>query len=121
MYIWVTIEKDDFYNRSALQNIHAPVSQNLTMIHELFLEPACSAWSKVPCVKVSGSNSSIAIFPFVDPTQKVFRGRPDFILAGGDMAKFEIDEFDPETGTQGCLSRDGHGGCKKSPCFIVTF
>ncbi|KAJ8658030.1 hypothetical protein O0I10_006301 [Lichtheimia ornata] len=62
-----------------------------------------------------------AIFAFVHVSQKVSGGRPDFILAGGDMAKFEINEFDPETGTQGCLSWAEHGGCKKSPCFIVTF
>ena len=91
------------------------------MKHGLFLEPACSAWSKVPCVKVSGSNSSIAIFAFVDASENVSGGRPDFILAGGDMAKFEIDEFDPETGTQGCLSLAEHVGSKKSPCFIVAF
>ncbi|KAJ8657987.1 hypothetical protein O0I10_006258 [Lichtheimia ornata] len=91
------------------------------MLHELFLTPACSAWPKVPCVKVSGSNSSIAIFAFVDPTQKVSRGRPDFILAGGDMAKFDIHEFKPQTGTQGCLRWDERVGPKKSSCFIVTF
>ncbi|KAJ8657997.1 hypothetical protein O0I10_006268 [Lichtheimia ornata] len=49
------------------------------------------------------------------PAKKVSRGRPDF------MAKLEIDEFDPETGTQGCLSWAEHGGCKKSPCFIESF
>ncbi|KAJ8657587.1 hypothetical protein O0I10_006651 [Lichtheimia ornata] len=91
------------------------------MNHGLVLEPTCSAWSKVPSWKVSGSNSSMAIFAIVDASQKVSRGRPDFILAGGGTAKFEIDEFDPETDTQGCLSWAEHGGCKKSPCFIESF
>ncbi|KAJ8657648.1 hypothetical protein O0I10_006714 [Lichtheimia ornata] len=55
------------------------------------------------------------------PAKKVSGGRPVFVLAGGDMAKFEIDEFDPGTGTQGCLSWDEHVGPKTSPCFIVAF
>ncbi|KAJ8657652.1 hypothetical protein O0I10_006718 [Lichtheimia ornata] len=60
-------------------------------------------------------------FLHLSMSAKKFQEVDLFILAGGDVAKFEIDEVGLETGTQGCLSRAEDGGCKKSPCFIVRF
>ncbi|KAJ8657574.1 hypothetical protein O0I10_006638 [Lichtheimia ornata] len=55
---------------------------------------------------------------------KSFKRATSFRLARGDMAKFEIDGFDPETGTQGCLSWAERGDSKKEPmlhCGILSY